>query len=193
MSSDPERPGPNDVTLLLRAMHDGGDDPGDALLGAVYQELRALAASRMRCERPGQTLQATALVHEAWLRLLGGKGDWNDRRHFFGAASRAMRQILVERHRRVNQVKRGGKLQRLDELDAVEIEVRAGPDPVDLLALDVALRELEVQDPRMAEVVQLRYFGGLSVEDTAAAMGISIRTVKREWSVARSWLSRRIG
>ncbi len=189
-------PDPADVTLLLQAVTDGREGSDDELLEAVYHELRALAASRMRREKPGQTLQATALVHEAWLRLLGGESNWNDRRHFFGAASRAMRQILVERHRRVNQIKRGGELDRIDDLDVDGVELTAGTQNsqvVDLMALDEALSQLEQQDPRMAEIVQLRYFAGLSVEDTALALEISPRTVKREWAVARGWLARRMG
>jgi len=181
-----------EVTRLLDGVRDGADGGEEALLRAVYCELRVLAIGRMRLERPGHTLQATALVHEAWLRLRIDDATWRDRRHFFAAAARAMRQILVERHRRVHQLKRGGDRQRVDEVDAVDIAVTEGATPVDLLALDEALNELEAQDPQMAQIVQLRFFAGLSVDETAAALEISPRTVKRDWSVARAWLYARM-
>ena len=181
-----------DVTLLLQAVRDGQSGSGEALLEAVYHELRVLARSRMQREKAGQTLQATALVHEAWLRLDAqgqGGNQWQDRRHFFGAAARAMRQILVERYRRVNRIKRGGEHQeRIDEPDFDAIQSPGRTESLDLVALDDALNQLAKRDPRMAEIVQLRYFAGLSVDETADAMGISPRTVKREWSVAKGFL-----
>ena len=183
----------SDVTLLLQAVRDGQNGSGEALLDAVYHELRALARARMQREKAGQTLQATALVHEAWLRLDAegqGGSEWQDRRHFFGAASRAMRQILVERYRRVNRIKRGGEgqHQRVGDPDFAAIQSPDPTDSLDLVALDDALNRLAKRDPRMAEIVQLRYFAGLSVDETADAMEISPRTVKREWSVAKGFL-----
>ena len=182
---DPE-PSPRDVTLLLEAVRKGSDGAHDALLAAVYAELRQLAGAKMRAER-AQTLQATALVHEAWLRIRNSTGGFEDRRHFFGAAARVMRQILVERFRRSRS--RPSLDDRGDPLDVAGVpELEA----LDLVALDEALDALETHDERMAQIVQLRFFAGLSVEDTAAALAISARTVKREWAVARAWLYRRM-
>jgi len=178
------------VTQLLEAIESGQDGAANDLLMLVYSELRNLASSHMRREPAGHTLQATALVHEAYIRLIGAPGtQWASRGHFFGAAAQAMRRILVERHRRVNSTKRGGSHKRVDveHLDAITLpgeEDRA----LDLLALDEALTKLEEKDPDMARVVMLRFFAGLSVEETAQAMEISPRTVMREWSVARAWL-----
>ena len=142
-------------------------------------------------ERPGQTLSATALVHEAYLRLLGdGDASWEDRRHFFGAAAQAMRRILVERARRRGRAKHGGRRQRvvLGSGDAV-----AEPDSVDIVAVDEALRRLEKEEPRVAQVVMMRFFAGLSHEDTAKALEISERTVRRDWTYAKAWLHQEIG
>jgi RNA polymerase sigma factor (TIGR02999 family) len=194
MPSSSANPGDFDpqpqVTQLLEAIESGEDGAANDLLMLVYGELRNLAASHMRREPAGHTLQATALVHEAYIRLIGSPGtQWASRGHFFGAAAQAMRRILVERHRRVNSTKRGGSHKRVDaeHLDAITLP---GEDSqaLDLLALDEALTKLEEKDPDMARVVMLRFFAGLSVEETAAAMEISPRTVQREWSVARAWL-----
>jgi RNA polymerase sigma factor (TIGR02999 family) len=166
-------------------------DPGsDRLFPAVYQQLRDLAHARMSHEPAGHTLQTTALVHEVYLRLgRDNSVQWDNPRHFFACAAEAMRRILVERARRVHALKRGGNRSRVD-LDLVDVGVEADPDA--MLELDAALTELKSFDPRLAEVVMLRYFSGLSVEETAAAMETSPRTVKRDWSVARAWLSQRL-
>lgn len=188
MTSD-DGPSKSDVTVLLRAVRDGRDGADSELLAAIYDELRRLARGRIRHERPGRTLEATELVHEAWLKLSPASGDWQDRRHFFGAASRAMRQILVDRHRRRRERPTGSDS---DEA-AIELAAPDDTDTVDLLALDEALTALEAHDPRMARIAQLRFFGGLGVDDIAAAMDVSPRTVKREWAVARGWLLQRMG
>ena len=185
-------PTPSDVTRLLAAASGGDGRAAEELLPIVYEELRVLAHRRMARERPGQTLQPTALVHEAYLRLLGPEGDsvrWENRGHFFGAAAEAMRRILIERARRVARLRHGGGRDRLP-LENVDGAVDAKSD--DLIALDEALKKLEAHDPRMAEVVKLRYFAGLGVEETATAMNVSPRTVKREWAVARAWLYERM-
>lgn len=191
---DPAAPEPaeTDVTSLLKAVRDGSAGADEALLGVVYAELRRMADGQMRAERGQQTLQATALVHEAWLRLRGGADGFADRRHFFGAAARVMRQILVERYRRTQQRRRGADLRREPDLDELQLAAEPEIAALDLVALDEALDALEVHDSRMAQIVQLRFFAGLSVEDTAAAMELSTRTVKREWAVARAWLFRRM-
>lgn len=180
------------VTLLLKAASAGDPQAGEALLPVVYEELRQLARRRMANEPAGHTLQPTALVHEAYLRLVGGGGDpWENRKHFFGAAAQAMRRILIERARRYGRLKHGGDRER-EVFHEDGLAVGGGSseavDPAELLALNEALKELEVKDPRMAQIVLLRFFAGLGVEETAAAMDISPRTVKREWSVARLWL-----
>lgn len=182
-----------DVTRLLRAAEAGVDGSQDALLAAVYGELQTIARAAVRGERGGATLQATALVHDAWLRLQQSAPSFADRRHYFRAASRVMRQLLVERHRRRHRLKRGGDVPRNDALDELEIEAPAELATVDLLALDEALTALEARDPRMAQIVQLRFFAGLSVEESAAALEVSERTIKREWAVARAWLFRQMG
>ncbi len=158
----------------------------ERLLPLVYEELRALARAQLRHERPDHTLQPTALVHEAYLRLLGGtQPPWNDRQHFFRAAALAMQRILIEHARKRGRVKRGGKQVRV-ELSGVDL---ASDEDLDqILALDDAFRRLEEQDPEAADVVRLRFFAGLSVEETAHATGLSERTVKREWAFARAWL-----
>jgi RNA polymerase sigma factor (TIGR02999 family) len=169
---------------------DGGGTP--ELFSRVYGELRGLAESRMRREKPGQTLQATALVHEVYVRLMRDESaTWDNPRHFFAAAAESMRRILIERARRYAATKHGGGRKRVD-LDAADV---AGADdaPLAMLALDEALTELRNTDARLADVVMLRYFAGLSVEETAAALEMSARTVKREWSVARAWLAHKLG
>lgn len=158
----------------------------DRLLPLVYDELRNLARARLRHERQGHSLQATALVHEAYIRMLGADNpSWNDRGHFFRAAAEAMRRILIDHARKRRRIKRGG-----DPIQVTlgDVQVGAGPALEDLLALDEALQRLEEQDSRMAEIVRLRFFAGLSVEETAMALEVSARTVKRDWAVARAWL-----
>lgn len=161
----------------------------DALAPAVYNELRKLAAAYMRRERPGQTIQATALVHEAYLRLAGAGTPWHDERHFVGIASRAMRQILVERARARGAQKRWGAL---DRVSLVESLVGAKAEDAMLPALDEALSRLEKIDPQQARIVELRFFGGLGIEEAAEALDISPATLKRRWSLARAWLFREL-
>jgi RNA polymerase sigma factor (TIGR02999 family) len=181
----------SEVTRLLSAIDQG--DPGAAgqLLPLVYDELRRLAVQRLAQEKPGQTLQPTALVHEAYLRLVGGheEEDWSGRGHFFAACAEAMRRILVENARRKHRRKRGGDRSRLD-LDGVQL---AAPEPrEDLLALDEALDRLAATDRQAAELVQLRYFAGLTLPEAAQALGISARTAGRLWAFARAWLRRAV-
>jgi RNA polymerase sigma factor (TIGR02999 family) len=175
----------SDVTRILSAIEQGDAQAAARLLPLVYDELRKLAAQRLAQEKSGQTLQATALVHDAYLRLVGaGDPGWNGRGHFFAAAAEAMRRIVVENARRKRRAKHGGGFRRVD-LDE-------GP-PVtgardDVLAVNEALAELARQEPAKAELVKLRYFAGLSLEDAAACLGISEATAKRHWAVARAWL-----
>jgi RNA polymerase sigma factor (TIGR02999 family) len=176
-----------EVTRILCAIERGDQQAADQLLPLVYEELRKLAARRLAQEKPGQTLQATALVHEAYLRLLNPERgqDWNSRGHFFAAAAEAMRRILVDNARRKRRPKHGGDQKRVP-LDAVALPVEDRFH--DLLALDDALTKFAGQDPLKAELVKLRYFAGLSVEEAAACLGISSITAKRYWAVARAWL-----
>ena len=169
----------------------GETQPAAELLSQLYTELRRLAGVLTRQLPPGQTLQPTALVHEAYLRLVRSQDPgWEGRRHFFGAAAQAMREILVEQARRKASQKRGGQAQRVELAEGLAwIE----PPADDLLALDEAVGRLQVEDPRLAEIVQLRYFTGLSVEETASLVGASVRTVKRDWRYARAWLARQLG
>ena len=176
----------NDVTQILAAIDQGDHDAFERLLPIVYDELRMLARQQMSRERSDHTLQATALVHEAYLRLLGGQElTWANRRHFFQSATEAMRRILIEHARRKKRQKRGGG-RRPIPLDAVELAVQGHSE--DLLALDDAIQRLEEQDARAAEVVRLRFFAGLDIEETAKLLDVSPRTVKREWMFARAWL-----
>jgi RNA polymerase sigma factor (TIGR02999 family) len=176
-----------EVTRILSAIERGDQQAADQLLPLVYEELRKLAAQRLAQEKPGQTLQATALVHEAYLRLLNpGHGqDWNSRGHFFAAAAEAMRRILVDNARRKRRPKHGGDQKRVP-LDAVALPVEDRFH--DLLALDEALTKFAGQEPLKAELVKLRYFAGLSIDEAAACLGISSITAKRYWAVARAWL-----
>jgi RNA polymerase sigma factor (TIGR02999 family) len=180
----------SDVTVILKAVQEGNPDAAEELLPLVYDELRRLAAWRLAQERPGQTLQATALVHEAYLRLIGEEDSkWDGRRHFFAAAAEAMRRILVENARRKMRLKRGGQLERV-HLEAVEI-----PSPLpddELLAVDEALDRLTEVDPRAAELVKLCFFVGLTQEQAAKELHVSISTVERTWAFARAWLFREI-
>jgi RNA polymerase sigma factor (TIGR02999 family) len=161
--------------------------PAQELAPLVYDELRRIAAAYMRRERPGQTLQATGLVHEAYLRLAGAGTPWHDKRHFVGIAARSMRQILVERARARGAQKRWAGVDRVTLTDAIA----TAADPVGMLpALDDALARLEQIDPEQARIVELRYFAGLSIEETADALGMSPATLKRRWALARAWLFR---
>lgn len=180
-------PAANEVTTILAAINRGEENAANELMPIVYNRLRRLAQQMMESEKPGQTLQATALVHEAYLRLLGDgqPTSWQDRRHFYAAAAQAMRRILVERARRYSRIKHGGGRERL-VLDDVEAAIDS--ESVDLVAIDEALRRLEKEDARAAQVVMLRYFAGLSVEDTARALEIAPRTVRRDWTYAKAWL-----
>ena len=176
-----------DVTQILAAVEVGDLHAAEELFPLVYEELRKLAAAQMAREKPGQTLQATSLVHEAYLRLVGGEPHmhWNGRGHFFAAAAEAMRRILVEVARRKQSLKGGGGRRREDlDLAAPAVE---GPD-IDLLALDEALVKLERRDPRKAQLVKLRFFAGLTVEEAARALGIATSTADEDWAYARSWL-----
>jgi RNA polymerase sigma factor (TIGR02999 family) len=177
----------NDLTRILSAVEHGDPQAAGELLPLVYAELRRLAKQRLAQEKPGQTLQATALVHEAYLRLVDGEviQRWESRGHFFAAAAEAMRRILVDNARRKRAEKHGGRWAR-QELDDVDI---AAPDPSDdLLALDEALAKLEANDPVKAQLVKLRHFAGLSEEDAARALGVSRATVQRHWRYAKAWL-----
>lgn len=178
----------SDVTCLLEAIRKGDSGVGEKLLQQVYVELRRLAHARMAREQPGQTLQPTALVHEAWLRL-GDGARYENRAHFFGAAGEAMRRILVETARRKRRLKNGGELERVD-IDKVEI-VQPMPDD-DLLAIDEALNGLAEVDAQAAEVVKLCFFVGLTQQEAAGELGISVSTLERVWSFARAWLFREI-
>jgi RNA polymerase sigma factor (TIGR02999 family) len=177
----------NDVTRILSAIERGDPKAAEQLLPLVYDELRRLAASRMAHEAPGQTLQATALVHEAYLRLLHGgqTQDWSSRGPFFAAAAEAMRRILVERARHKKTRKAGGDRRR-QELPDIEL-ADAGPS-LDLLALHQALTKLEQHDPRRAELVKLRFFAGLTITEAAHVLGVSTSTADNDWVYARTWL-----
>jgi RNA polymerase sigma factor (TIGR02999 family) len=181
----------NEVTQILSAIEQGDAQAAEQLLPLVYSELRKLAAVRLSQEKPGQTLQATALVHDAYLRLVGQEAapHWNSRGHFFAAAAEAMRRILVENARRKRRVKHGGNHQRVDwDEAACQVEV-----PVDdLLAMNDALARLEATDPPAAVLVKLRYFAGLTMPEVAAAMGVPLRTAERNWTFARTWLKREL-
>jgi RNA polymerase sigma factor (TIGR02999 family) len=176
----------SDVTRILSAIEHGDPKAAGELLPLVYDELRRLAARKLAGEKPGQTLQATALVHDAYLRLVGDQDPgWNGRGHFFAAAAEAMRRILVENARRKAAAKAGGGRERVD-LAVAEPAVE-GPR-VDLIALDEALTALEAKDKRKADLVRLRYFAGLTTEQAAAALGVSVSTADNDWAYAKSWL-----
>src|SRR6516162_4018632 len=183
----------SEVTQILHAIEQGDPSAAEQLLPLVYDELRKLAAHRLAHQARGQTLQPTALVHEAYLRLVGDPegSDWDSRGHFFAAAAEAMRRILVENARRKGRRKRGGGLTRRD-LDAAE-QVTVPEVREDLLALDEALTKLASADPQAAQLVQLRYFAGLSIPEAARALGVSSRTADRLWAFARVWLLREVG
>jgi RNA polymerase sigma factor (TIGR02999 family) len=183
----------SDVTRILSAIAAG--DPraaAEELLPLVYDELRRLAAQKLSLEQPGQTLQATALVHEAYLRLVGGSaGDpgWDNRGHFFAAAAEAMRRILLNRARDKNRLKRGGELRRVD-ID--QVEVALDTDDEHLIAIDEALTQLAAEDPGAAQLVNLRFFAGLTLKEAADSLGLTLRTAERQWAYARAWLFARL-
>jgi RNA polymerase sigma factor (TIGR02999 family) len=186
-----------EVTQILSALGAGDPKAAAELLPLVYEELRKLAGARMAKESENQTLQPTALVHEAYIRLIGSEGQdaakgWDHRGHFFAAAAQAMRRILVERARHRDRIKHGGGRRRV-ALSEDAVATESAGDGVDLVALDDAIQKLQDYDSRKAEVVVLRYFGGLSIEETAAALGVSPATVKNEWTFARAWLKRELG
>jgi RNA polymerase sigma factor (TIGR02999 family) len=180
-----------EVTQILSRIEAGDPGATEQLLPLLYEELRRLAAHRLAEEKPGQTLQATALVHEAYVRLVGGPSNqhWNSKGHFFAAAAEAMRRILVEQARRKNRVRHGGELRRVDFDSEVQFSDEADKN---LITLDEALQRLSIEDREAAEVVKLRYFAGLTIEEAAAALGISVRTVNRHWAYARAWLFRQL-
>ena len=183
-------PSPQQVTQLLVAWGDGDQAALDELMPLVYEELRRLARRYMSKERPGHTLQTSALVHEACLRLVDQKNiHWQDRAHFFGIAARLMRQVLVDYARKRRYAKRGGDARRvpLDEAMIVSEERAA-----DVVALDDALKSLAEIDPRQSEIVELRFFGGLSIEETAEVLNVSPGTIMRDWTLAKAWLRRAI-
>src|SRR5947209_5134398 len=177
----------SEVTRILSALNQGDPQAAAQLLPLVYEELRRLAAQRLAREKPGQTLEATALVHEAYLRLVGRQEDrhWNGRNHFFAAAAEAMRRILIETARRKQGPRHGGRLRRVDaDLDLMAAQAPGG----DLLALDEALTKLARESPARAELVKLRFFAGLTVSEAAEVLGISLATAERYWTYARTWL-----
>ena len=181
----------SEVTRILSAIEHGDPHAAEQLLPLVYDELRKLAAQRMAQEKPGQTLQATALVHEAYLRLVDAEGAryWNSRGHFFAAAAEAMRRILIESARRKGRLKHGGDRQRVD-MDASRLAVESPVD--DLLALDEALTRLVARDSQAAELVKLHCFAGLSIEQAAEVLAVSPRSAYRSWAFAQAWLYRDI-
>ena len=176
-----------DVTQILSAIEQGDKQASEDLLPLVYEELRKLAAGRMAQEKPGQTLQATALVHDAYIRLVDvdKAQHWNSRGHFYSAAAEAMRRILVERARHKGTLRAGGQEERVD---MPEVGPVAKEDRVDLLAINDALEHLEEEDPRKAQLVKLRYFCGMTIEATAEILGIAVSTANADWAYARGWL-----
>ncbi|HVC92615.1 MAG TPA: ECF-type sigma factor [Pirellulales bacterium] len=181
----------SDVTQILSQIESGDPSAAEHLLPLVYDELRKLAAARLSQEKPGQTLQATSLVHEAYLRLVDvdDAQRWDSRGHFFTAAAEAMRRILVDRAREKGRAKRGGGLKRID-IDSIDLATTATPDQ--FLAIDDALAKLARDDAAAAQLVKLRYFAGLTVEEAAKAVGISTATAYRHWNYARAWLQREL-
>ena len=177
-----------DVTRILNRVQEGDPKAADELLPLVYDELRKLAGAKMAAQPPGHTLQPTALVHEAYLRLVGSaQGRWQDSRHFLAAAAEAMRQILVDAARKKRRLKRGGGWERL-KLEDIQIAVQTGPE--NLLTVDEALEQFAICDPEKAQLVKLRFFAGLSLGQAAQVMGISIATAKRYWAFSKAWLYR---
>jgi RNA polymerase sigma factor (TIGR02999 family) len=180
----------SDITQVLQAIRSGDGRASEELLPLVYSELRQLAAARMNNETAGQTLQATALVHEAWLRMVGDNNrTWQNRAHFFGAAAEAMRRILVENARRKSRLKRGGGQTRLD-IDDLDLVATSPDDKV--LLMDEALEQLRTQDPEKARIVVMKFFGGLTNQEVAENLGVTERTVERQWAYAKAWLFQHI-
>jgi RNA polymerase sigma factor (TIGR02999 family) len=183
----------SDVTRILNQIESGDPSAAEQLLPLVYNELRKLAAAKLAHEKPGQTLQATALVHEAYLRLLGSNGQaaevtWNGRGHFFGAAAEAMRRILVDSARKKNSIKHGGQMHRT-EFDGERADANRG---IDLIVLDDLIDRLAEQDTRKAELVKLRYFAGMTLSEAASVLGISETTASADWAYAKAWLKVRL-
>jgi RNA polymerase sigma-70 factor (ECF subfamily) len=189
VGTDPKKadePDPSNVTALLNRMRSGDREAGDEVAGLVYGELHRIAAREMRHERKGHTLQTTALVHEAYMRLAGSESlEIQNRGHFFAVASQQMRRILVDHARSSGAQRRGGAAVKVD-LD--QLQIAAAERSIDVILLDESLRELERLDPRAAKVVELRYFGGYTDREVVEALGVSLATVRREWEFARSWL-----
>src|SRR5262249_1086656 len=184
----------SDVTRILSAIEQGDPHAAEQLLPLVYDELRKLAGQKLAQEKPGQTLDATALVHEAYLRLVdserrGSSRSWNSRGHFFAAAAEAMRRILLNRARAKKRLKRGGERRRID-LD--QIEIALNPSDPELIALDEALCDFAAEDPEAAQLVKLRFFAGLTLKEAASSLGLSLRTAERQWAYARAWLYARL-
>lgn len=179
----------SDVTRILSQIESGDPAAAEQLLPLIYDELRKLAAQKMAQEKPGQTLQATALVHEAYLRLVGHGAElhWDSRGHFFAAAAEAMRRILLNRARDRQRLKRGGGRNRVD-LDLDQIETAQESEDEQLIALDEALAQLAVEDPGAAQLVTLRSFAGLTLQEAADSLGLALRTAQRQWTYARAWL-----
>lgn len=174
-----------EITVLLRADRSGDVTAADALFPLVYSELHRIAERQLRKERPNHTLQPTALVHDAYLRMLRGRGEWQDRTHFYSIASRVMRQVLIDYARNRGAAKRGGPQNKV----CLEDQFATTPErSVDLIALDLALQRLEGFDQRQAQVVEMRFFGGMDEEEIAQVLGVSSRTVKRDWRLAKAWL-----
>jgi RNA polymerase sigma factor (TIGR02999 family) len=178
----------DECTRLLREFEEGGSQAAAALMPLVYEELRMLARARVAREAPGQTIGATVLVHEAYLRLVGKQDPgWNGRAHFFGAAALAMRRILVEQARRKRRVRHGGEHRRVDLADLDQLSPE-GQEVDDILAVDEAVARLEAADPRKGRIVNLRTFAGLTAQQTADALGLSLGTIEREWRFIKAWL-----
>ncbi len=179
----------SDISVLLRKFAGGDESAYEALYSGIYAELRSLAASAMRRERPDHTLQATALVNEAWIRLVGSPASWESKAEFLRASAKIMREILVDHARNRGRLKRGGDWQRVEMHDPVSLAVL---DPETLTLLDSALQKLNARDPRSRQIVELRYFAGLSSEETAQVMNLSVKTVTRDWNFARAWLEKEL-
>ena len=176
----------NDVTAILEKIEKGEASASEELIPLVYSELRAMASAQLAHEKPGQTLQATGLVHEAYMRLVHGQAQqWNSRGHFFTAAAEAMRRILIDRARRKNSLKAGGNFKRIELPDVASTD---HDDPMDLIALDEALRKLESKDARKAQLVKLRFFAGLTNKQAAEALNIASSTADADWAYAKCWL-----